>query len=704
MYCVYQGESNYMPYSLAGHHKATFPEIANAISIRQIPPGQKVSVDKVEYPAEFIRIDSAFFGMFGVKIIEGSMDFLIPQNGKIAITDVKARQMFGNESPIGRTLDDGDVICAVVTGLSKHSNYPFDFLTDISTMPGTVNHTLVELLPGVDVEAFRKKLHEHTVQIEHWNLSKISLMPITDMHYKDPNVERYVKFEHIILFSVAGSLLILCTLFNYLSLFVSRFRMRQREFALRIVYGASNRSLFTLLSVEFLVAMFVALLLGLALVETVVSSFVEISGVRLALSSIYFEMLAYIAGIILFALLTFVLTLAVFRRRTLNASIRSGNKRLFRKVAIVSQLVISIGFMFCTIVIVKQMYYLHNTDLGFEFKNRGYVDFYGVDADVLDSKLQQIPEITETLKSQIALVPPARWWNGYVTEWDEKPENAKQVNFSINAISKQYCAHYNIKLVEGEMLNDGDDKNLVVINESAAKALGWNNAVGKSFGEYRVKGVIGNIYNAAPTISVTPAVYVHANIVEKQLVKMGEQMPAILFKYRDGAWKSCCDKIEKIMETVGKESSRSYIGVLNEEEVYDTYLKSENILLRILTLISVVCAIVCVFGFVSMVTLTCEERRKEIAIRKIHGATIKDILDIFFKEYLLLLIVGALIAFPVGYIIMKRWLENYVVQTEMSAWIYAAILLALIMAIVLCVGRKVYRTSRENPAEAVKKF
>jgi ABC-type antimicrobial peptide transport system permease subunit len=103
-----------------------------------------------------------------------------------------------------------------------------------------------------------------------------------------------------------------------------------------------------------------------------------------------------------------------------------------------------------------------------------------------------------------------------------------------------------------------------------------------------------------------------------------------------------------------------------------------------------------------MVTLTCEERRKEIAIRKINGATIKDILDIFFKEYLTLLIIGALIAFPAGYLIMKRWLENYVVQTEINAWVYVAILLALIMAIVNCVGGRVMKTSRENPAEAVK--
>jgi ABC-type antimicrobial peptide transport system permease subunit len=103
------------------------------------------------------------------------------------------------------------------------------------------------------------------------------------------------------------------------------------------------------------------------------------------------------------------------------------------------------------------------------------------------------------------------------------------------------------------------------------------------------------------------------------------------------------------------------------------------------------------------VSLTCEERRKEIAIRKINGATMKDILDIFFKEYIVLLVIGAIIAFPVGYWIMRRWLEDYVVQTPINAWIYAVILLMLILTIILCVGWKVYKASNENPAEVVKK-
>jgi ABC-type antimicrobial peptide transport system permease subunit len=320
------------------------------------------------------------------------------------------------------------------------------------------------------------------------------------------------------------------------------------------------------------------------------------------------------------------------------------------------------------------------------------------DVSVLYDKMQQIPEITETVRCASPLIPARN--KGYIkiNSWDEQPEKATPVNTRQTYISEQFMAYYDIKIIEGEMLSDRDTEPFVLINESMAKSLGWYKSSGKSFdseeGNFKVKGVIKNIYSSAPTVPAEPAFYSLDNKLRK-----GER-GAILFKYNKGDWKSCKEKIEAIVKA--EYPPYEIPSVCNTEEEYDKFLKSENALLTILSLVSLVCVIVCVFGFVSMVALTCEERRKEIAIRKIHGATIKDILDIFFKEYLTLLIVGALIAFPVGYLVMKGWLENYVIQTEMSAWIYVAILLALIMAIVFCVGRKVYRTSRENPAEAVK--
>jgi cell division protein FtsX len=403
------------------------------------------------------------------------------------------------------------------------------------------------------------------------------------------------------------------------------------------------------------------------------------------------------AGIVVVALTVFFLTLMLFRRRTLDASIRS-NKKILRKTSIVVQLTVSIVFAFCALIILKQMYYLHNTsDLGFSFKNRGSINIQ-ISHDqttVLNDKMKQIPEITKTVVGHSPMLPqPFPYLGIGISDWEDKPKDAEYLFINGLNISEEYSKFYELELVEGEFLRDDDDKKYVLINESAAKAFGWYKSVGKSFYNYVVKGVVKNIYNSAPTIAPSPLMYGHRDSNHNSLLY------SVLFKYDEGNWKTCIEKIKKIVE---KEFPNRYFEYHNAEEEYNKYLKSENALLAILTAVSLVCLMVCIFGFVSMVSLTCEERRKEIAIRKINGATIKDILDIFFKEYLTLLAIGALIAFPLGYIIMKRWLQQYVLQTEMSAWVYLSILLALILVIILCVGGRVYKTSRENPVNALNK-
>ena len=165
-------------------------------------------------------------------------------------------------------------------------------------------------------------------------------------------------------------------------------------------------------------------------------------------------------------------------------------------------------------------------------------------------------------------------------------------------------------------------------------------------------------------------------------------------------WKQCKEKINRL---INKEYTDSYrTEILNYEEEYNKFLKSENALIKLLSLVSAICVLICVFGFVSLVSLTCEERRKSIAIRKINGATVGDILAMFAKEYSLLLIIGAVIAFTTGFFIMQRWLEYYTIRTNIPVWIYLLILFVMALVIVLCVGWQVYKTSIENPAETIK--
>jgi ABC-type antimicrobial peptide transport system permease subunit len=166
-------------------------------------------------------------------------------------------------------------------------------------------------------------------------------------------------------------------------------------------------------------------------------------------------------------------------------------------------------------------------------------------------------------------------------------------------------------------------------------------------------------------------------------------------------WTSCSEKIRQLVEKEHPNVSR-YLELYNTEEEYEKFLKSERALIKLLSFVSAICVLICVFGFVSLVSLTCEERRKSIAIRKINGATAGDILSMFAKENFLLLIIGAGIAFPAGYLIMQRWLEHYVKQTSIPAWIYLAIVGVMALVIVLCVGWQVYQSRIENPAEVVK--
>ena len=696
---------------VAAYLKETFPEIEEAISLAPSYPESKITVEGIEIPALVIMADSSLLRMFDVKIIEGSWDFLIPGNKNIAITQEKARQLFGNEHPIGKTIKDGwreDLtICAVVSDMPKRSNYPFDLIRPFRVVPPNQKwytsygeNTIIKLFSGTNIEAFEKKLFEHKTEY----LRDLTIKPLTKIRYTDPNVERDVKFQHISIFAICGLLVVLCSLFNYLTLFISRFRIRLKELALRMVCGASGGSLLAMLSVEFMLTLLLAVVSGCMLTQLFHKPFLSLSDIQMNLPAVYLESLLYVAGVILISLLVFWLILFIFKRRNLNASIRRSNKKLFRKASVVIQLVISIGFAFCTIIILKQMYFLHHTgELGFSFQNRGAIILRGGgQVDELVNRLKQMPEIEEVVNAEgmINLLPLGVRMGLSINSWDEQPADAKAINFELRYVSPEYAAFYDFQLLAGEMLTAADPDSLVLINESAFKAFGWHDAVGKHFDNsfYTVKGVIKNVYHFAPTVEATPAFFTKRSKRERRV--SGSAGSVVLFKYQEGLWKSSQEKISQIIE---KEYANSInVTIINYEEEYNKFLKSENALIKLLSFVSAICILICMFGFVSLVSLTCEERRKEIAIRKINGANVGDILSIFAKEYFLLLMIGAVIAFTTSYYIMQRWLENYVKQTTIPAWVYLSIIFVLALAIVLCVGWQVYKASVENPAEVVK--
>ena len=542
------GITNATPLPLAAYLKETFPEIANATSLARNQNASTVSVEGAEIKAFFLTADSSFLRTFDVKLLEGSLEFLVPGSSKLAITQEKARLLFGDEHPIGKKVGENDEICAVVSSMSKHSNYSFDFIRpatnfadrfnasaaklkfNINMDPWSTNsgtNTIIELYPGTNRETFEKKLYEHETGAERRNISKMTIKPLTKLRYTDPAREmaREVKFQHIMIFAVSGLLVILCSLFNFLTLFISRFRIRQRELALRVTCGASGGSLLSMLSVEFILTLLFSIVFGFLLTYFFHNPFLTLTKISMSLPAIYRESLLYIGSVIIVSLFVFWLILIIFRHRSLNVSIRQSNSKMFRKASVVVQLMISIGFAFCTIVILKQMYFLHHSgELGFSFKNRGSITVYGENNESVADRLKQIPEIVEAVdvRNIGPLLPQYSRSNKEFDVWDEQPVNAALISLEQVTVSPEYADFYDFRLVTGQMLTEDDPETMVLLNEEAAKAFGWYEPVGKHFGgQYTVKGVIKNIYNFAPTIAVKPAFYLKPLSTDPQILRGG---------------------------------------------------------------------------------------------------------------------------------------------------------------------------------------
>ncbi|UBD72330.1 ABC transporter permease [Bacteroides cellulosilyticus] len=701
------GYSTSMPYPASTLLKNDFPEVEAACAYTRWVQKVDLKANDCTVETNNIQADSCFMKMFNISILAGSRDFMY-SNDKIALTEDMAMRLFGSTDVLGKEVknynDDTLTICAILSNLD-HSNLSFGYWEQGEYFRRWQNdwsngsfEIIIKLRKGTDPIAFQKKLAANETKADPRDprrvFEEIRLMPLNEYHYSSINRNQSFQFYYLILFSVAGGLVILCSLFNYLSLFITRMRIRGREIALRKVCGSSIGGVFILLSVEYLYIILLSGVLGMAFVETALPAFRKLSGIS---GNIYGESLLYFAGILLLSLLLLV-PFAIRRSSTRN----TGNKYALRKLSITFQLMIGILVTFCIIVMMKQIYYLTNTDLGWERKDIASINLLYPDNDfeAIADKIKQFSCTREVVSGHCCLLPQSSGLSQTFTNWDGKEDAVKSIDMRCLWNCEKTVSFYNLKLLAGEMVKS-TETNKIMINESAVKALGMSDPIGKKLYQQTqastIVGIIKDFHITAPTEPVQPYVLVARDILKGMGFSIGKGQ--ILIKFHDGKWKELKNRIDSMFTY---EYPEVRYRLYNTEEEYAGYLKSEDALIKLLSFVAMVCVLIAAFGIFSLITLSCEQRRKEIAVRKVNGATIRDILIMFVKEYMLLLVIAGVIAFPVGYVLMKRWLENYVEQTVISAWIYFAIFGGIMIVIFACIGWRVWQAARQNPAEVIK--
>ena len=701
------GYSTSMPYPASTLLKNDFPEVEAACAYTRWGQETDVKADGRVVRTCEMQADSCFMNMFNISVLSGSMDFMYSDE-KIALTEDVAMRLFGSVDVLGKEVknynDDTRTICAILANLN-HSNVTFGCWGQGEYFRKWQNdwyngsfEIIIKLRKGTDPIAFQRKLAANETKADprdpHGVFENKRLIPLDEYHYSSINRYKSFQFYYLILFSVAGALVILCSLFNYLSLFITRMRIRSREIELRKVCGSSIGGVVILLFIEYLYIILLSGILGMALVEMALPAFKKMSGVS---GNIYGESLLYFVGILLLSLLLLV-PFAIRRSHIRN----TGNKYMLRKVSIAFQLAIGLLVTFCIIVMMKQIYYLTNTDLGWERKNIASINLLYPDKDfeTIADKIKQFSCTKEVITGHCCLLPKSSGFSQSFKNWDGKEDGMKSIDMLSLWNCEKIVSFYNLQLLEGEMVKP-TETNKIMINESAVKALGMSEPIGKKLyldnRAWTITGIIKDFHITAPTEPIQPYTLITEDILKNSGFSIGKGQ--ILIKFHDGKWKELKNRIDSIFTY---EYPEVRYKLYNTEEEYTGYLKSEDALIKLLSFIAIVCMLIAAFGIFSLVTLSCEQRRKEIAVRKVNGAAIKDILLMFVKEYMLLLIIASVIAFPVGYVLMKRWLENYVEQTVISAWIYFAIFGGIMIVIFACIGWRVWQAARQNPAEVIK--
>lgn len=627
------------------------------------------------------------------------------------ITEKLAASLFPDENPIGKILyqTDGNQlqILHTIKEWPKNTNLSFEIILPKKTDTnwGVISpSTYLLLSKKADVDKFREKLASANLRSEYQKNTFLDIILLKDKNVLHPSYNRNINYTAIQLFSISGLLVVFCAIFNYLILYVNRMKMRSRELALRKVNGASERNLFEILAIDFSILILLSIFIGLVILIAVVPLFKEFTKIYISDIQIILRGVLVVIGavIVLSTLFVFPIIHRV-KRKTLQTSIsKQGGREIFNfyTFCVFLQMMVAFGMIACTSIFIKQIHFLNHIDLGYT-KN---IAMFRVEHPSDISTLKNIPLVLDAIPVTHSSILSSSSYRFIEVETGARETSQLPVKATLSSVAPGFFNFFEIPLLKGNMFNSENIvENEYLINETAASALGWKEPIGQTFSYGDNNGIV---------IGMVKDFYMDGikKEVEPMFIKQekNKNFHKVAYKYLPDKKEETEKAVVEAFRNLFKERYPSLdvssftLNMNYLEEIYLSRFTNERNLLKLLNITTSVCIIISLFGVYAMIMITCTKRRKEIAIRKIHGASIGTILSGLLKEYILILFLAALLIFPISYFIMKNWLENYIERTPVTLFFYLSLFLVMLFLTLLVVIYQVIKTSKLNPGEVLK--
>ena len=691
----------------------------------------------------FFWAEQSTFKIFTVHFIEGNENKALSEPKCVVITQSEAKKYFGNEDAIGRTIKYRNLGELKVTGVIKdvpeNSHLKYDFLASFITLYdssiigrktleenwGSNNYlTYVLLPPNVPISGLKDKIPSfidkyvsQVIRRENGqmpakalhNYTTLHFQKLTDIHlhsHLTTEVEENGDIKNVYIFSAIAFFVLLIACINFMNLATARSTKRSREIGIRKVLGAYRQQLMKQFIGESLITVFISLFLSILIVEFAIKPFSNFSERDLHLNIFSDPLL--LAGILLLAVVVgFIsgsypaLLLSSFQPVT----VLKGNKILsrkstFRTVLVILQFTISVTLIICMGVVFQQIEYVKNKNLGYN-KDHLVILPSGKkiknNLDSFKSQLLQNPDIKMVTSSR--LVPSDMLLNSWGAQiFDGNKPVPLKFRLAVDEVDYDFFKTYQIKFTSGRDFSRDyatDDSAAFILNESAVHQLGWNakQAIGQrmKYGSRngRIIGVVHDFNFESLHNEIVPIIFLITKTGNEQVALRisGKNIPATL------------DFLKKKWKEYRPDYPFDYTFLDNQlAGLYDKDQKIGNVF----GIFAVIAIIIACLGLFGLASYTAEARTKEIGIRKVLGAKVSGIITLLLKEFLLLILLANLIAWPLSYYFMNKWLSEFAYKTGIGLWLFiAAGVLAMIITI-LTISYQSIKAATANPVKSLR--
>ncbi len=706
------------PGPLAEAIKAEIPGIADACRVKNdkilFSMGDKAMYEKGSYA------DPSFFDMFSLNFAEGNAVSAFKELHAVVITEKMAQHFFGNDKQaMGKTLradnNQDYVISGVIKDFPENSTLQADWIIPfqvyfnvtprLTKWGANAIATFVELKPGASVEAVNKQLYGSIEKRLEQSTTRPFLFAMNDWRLRaqfEDGIQTGGRITYVRMFVVIAWVILLIACINFMNLATARSEKRAREVGVRKVLGAARKMLITQFLAEAVAMALLSVILGVTLILMLLPVFnilVEkqlLPGLNNPLHIGVLLAIALLCGLLAGSYPALYLSSFNPVYAFKGFKLKSSSAAMIRKILVVAQFTVSIVLTVSTIIIYQQVQHVRNRDIGYNKNNLLTMDING---DMLKNFTAIKQDLLSTgMVENVAL-------NSYNTisvgnntttySWEGK-EPDRDILVSHRRISPEFINTAGLHIIEGRDFypDAAADSSNIIITESLAKMMSKGSAVGKIMNadevSFRVVGVVkdfvyGDMYGKGdPVVFFCQPRAAQVMYVRLKADKKPETTLAAI-------------------ETVMKKDNAAYPFVYSfVDEAFDQTFKSEMLAGKLSRLFAGLAIIISCLGLFGLAAYMAERRTKEVGIRKVLGASVTGITGLLSADFLKLVMLSALIAFPVAWWVMHQWLQEYAYRISIQWWVFiAAGAMAMLIAL-LTVSFQAIKIALLNPVKSLR--